>query len=90
MTNEELDELDGRLRNVHPDKWSVVKTEYLFSEAADAIAALRAENERLRKALRVYSCDCNEGDCSAQGYWDCGKTALAALIGSTGGGGEGN
>lgn len=35
------------------------------AEAADEITRLRAENERLRKALEMFACDCTlEGRCA--------------------------
>lgn len=40
------------------------------------IAALRAENERLREALREYECHCPTSVCE---WFPCGKTARAAL-----------
>lgn len=50
-------------------------------EAEDEIKALRAENERLREALRQYACD---GECAncygpVQDTKYCGKIARTAL-----------
>ena len=59
-----------------------------FSSAADALEALRAENERLRQALRYYADGyyVGDGDCNGyvmpqdlKGAGDTGEIARAAL-----------
>lgn len=46
------------------------------AEQITRIAALEAENEKLRAALREYVCNCPKGTCE---YFPCGEFARAAL-----------
>lgn len=49
-------------------------------EAADEIERLRAENERLRKALATYACRCGDGECYVDEFVpSCGRSAREAL-----------
>lgn len=49
-------------------------------EAADKIERLRAENERLREALKTYACRCGDGDCYKDEFVaSCGRSAREAL-----------
>jgi hypothetical protein len=52
----------------------------LPADAADEIERLRAENERLRKALATYACRCGDGDCYKDEFVaSCGRSAREAL-----------
>jgi len=49
---------------------------------AGKVAALRAENARLREVLEEYACTCEAGTCAErEGFrdWPCGGPARAAL-----------
>lgn len=48
---------------------------------AVTMAKLDVENERLRRALAHYACDCEEGECEllTGDIFPCGKTARDAL-----------
>jgi hypothetical protein len=52
----------------------------LLDMSADEIEHLRAENERLREALRHYACDCEINQCEVNDESDtiCGRIARAA------------
>jgi hypothetical protein len=50
-----LEELIAELRNAaEPKRFGVLPTRKLYGEAATALASLKAENERLREALKFY------------------------------------
>jgi hypothetical protein len=49
-------------------------------DSADEIERLRAENERLRDALKTYACRCGDGDCYKDEFVaSCGRSAREAL-----------
>lgn len=57
-----------------------VDTDPACVEAIDEIERLRAENERLRKALGTYACRCGEGECYVEEFVpSCGRSAQVAL-----------
>ena len=52
----------------------------VMNDARSEIKHLRAENERLRKALATYACRCGDGDCYVDEFVpSCGRSAREAL-----------
>jgi hypothetical protein len=63
-----------------PEEYSTIVEPTMNHVAADEIERLRAENERLRKALATYACRCGDCECYKDEFVaSCGRSAQVAL-----------